>query len=443
MILYLTFLLMFLALTAISIYLRVMHRGNRLVYWASLLILCGGLLGLQLLLERGWIPYAVTQGIDAAYIDASIFSIAILNVAINTIPYCCVLIFYLIYNGFFNHQKWMPLALSIPVWVTLFIQTDLSENKMNSGFVAAWGLVYLLISVWLASRSVAKGNNRRERFMHGLIAFIFIIPMSLVNMYHFSNNHISDQLIKVIPYICVISLVIITLLYVRDAFLGVKRKTMQTVNIGTGIIHHSLKNSIGKIKLNALNIRKNLQLGKYSEAENHIDNLLKTHEAMMETMTQVSHAVSDRVSLQKVKEDIAEVLEEVLASIEAYPEVRINKQYGPALLNMDRKLIAECLQNICNNAVEAMKEKGELRVQLVTGKRRLLLSISDTGPGMDSIQVQNVFEPFYSTKHRSGKHFGLGMYHVKKVLELHKGKVEIKSAPNKGTTISLIFKNAG
>ncbi|WP_157213489.1 ATP-binding protein [Paenibacillus senegalensis] len=120
--------------------------------------------------------------------------------------------------------------------------------------------------------------------------------------------------------------------------------------------------------------------------------------------------------------------------------IEIDRQYGRKTLWLDKAMITECLQNIFNNAVDAMNEEGTLRIHLESGKGKTRISISDTGSGMDSIQLQNIFEPFYSTKHKSGRHFGMGMYQVRKVMAAHKGKVEVKSKPGQGTTVTLIFK---
>jgi signal transduction histidine kinase len=439
MLFYPAFLFMFFSLTALSVYMGFMHQGNRLVKWASIMILCGGLLGLQMLLEKGWIPYAVSHGVDRTVLEVLSIAMALLNVAISTVPYWCALVFYLLYNGYLNRQRWIPLILSAPIWITAAI-ADLPANHIDSGFVAVWGLCYLCITSGLAVRSIVKGKSHRERLNHALIAVIFLTPITIANIYQFVDKPLSERLMTIIPYVCIVCLLFISVMYLRDAFLGIKRKSMHTVHVGTGLIHHSLKNSIGKIKLNALNIRKNLQSGQYEQAETYIDQLLKTHEAMMGTMSQISHVVSNKLDICKERIDLSKILDEVTASLEAYPNVRIERLYYPVVIEADRRLIVECIQNICNNAADAMKGEGVIRIRLERKKRKLILVIGDTGRGMDGIQLQNVFEPFYSTKQRSGKHFGLGMYQVKKVMDVHKGKIEIKSAPDRGTTIYLIFK---
>lgn len=441
MVLTITFLLMFISLTTISILLIVRHKENRLIFWSSTMILCGGLTGLQLLLEKSWVPFTINQNFDTLIIDSSIIVTTLLNVSINTIPYYSILIFYLIYNGYELRQKWIPIVISIPIWITLLFQSNLHTNRINSGFIASWGLCYLVITIWLAIRPMIRKINTKERVNHILIAFIFLIPILLLNIFQISNSSISDRIITMIPFICIGSFLLITVLYLHDAFLGVRRKSIQTVNVSTGLIHHSLKNSIGKIKLNALNIQQALHKGHYEEIETYLNNLLRTHEAMNSTMSKISQVVGDAKDLKKSETDISDLVEEVLKTVEIYPNIKVEKNYAASRLYIDKHLITECLQNICNNALDAMKGKGVLSVAIEVRKYKVVVKISDTGCGMDTIHLQNIFEPFYSTKYRSGKHFGLGMYQVKKVMKAHKGNVEVKSVQNKGTTISLIFNN--
>lgn len=441
MVFYLTFILMFISLTSISVFFIVRHNENKLIFWASMVILSGGMTGLQVLLEKKWIPFAIAHNFDAYFIDASIILTTFLNVYINTFPYYGILIFYLIYNGTDFRQKWIPILISIPIWITFLFYTDILINRINSGFIASWGLCYLVITIWLAIRPITKELNFKERKNHILIACIFLVPILILNIFQISISTISDRIMTLIPFICIGSFLLVTVLYLHDAFLGVRRKSIQIVNVSTGLIHHSLKNSIGKIKLNAFNIRNALHKEQYDEIETYVKNLLQTHEDMNRTMSKIAQVVSDAKELNKKETDISVILDEVLKTLEIFPSIKIEKKYVPTRLSIDTLLITECIQNICNNAIDAMKGKGILSVEIEVRKNKVVVKISDTGCGMDTINLQNIFEPFYSTKYRSGKHFGLGMFQVKKVMNAHKGKVEAKSSQNKGTTISLIFKN--
>ncbi|MFD0959099.1 sensor histidine kinase [Paenibacillus chungangensis] len=401
--------------------------------------LCGSLFGLQIVLEKSWVPYTLERAMAAEITQISIVITAILNVTIHSVPYYAVLIFFLIYNGYLHSNRWIPLVLSLPV-IVAFFQADLSQNWVDKQFIIYWGFLYLMTALWLAVRCIWLERDGRQRLHHAAIALIFIIPVAALNVYQIASFPLSDQLITLIPYLCVVGLAFSSILYLRDAFLGVQRKSVQTVHAGTALIHHSLKNSISKIKLNALNIRRSIHKGKYEEIETYVSNLLKTHEAMNETLSVIAHAVSNKMEPQMEVADISDLLDEVLEAVEAYPHIKVEKQYESLSWWLDPIMMKECWHNICINAVDAMGERGVFRVAVVHRKSTVQISFRDTGPGMSSLEVQNIFEPFYSTKHRTGRNFGMGMYQVKKVVAAHKGMIEVKSKPGQGTTVTMILR---
>jgi two-component system sporulation sensor kinase B len=88
------------------------------------------------------------------------------------------------------------------------------------------------------------------------------------------------------------------------------------------------------------------------------------------------------------------------------------------------------------NGVEAMPNGGELEVTTFLNKKDLTIKVRDTGVGMTKEQMNRFGEPYYSSKEKGT---GLGSMVAVKTIQMMKGKLEIESVPNEGTTIMVTF----
>ncbi len=138
--------------------------------------------------------------------------------------------------------------------------------------------------------------------------------------------------------------------------------------------------------------------------------------------------------------DINASLDEVLSLFtpdSTWKDIRIERKYGdnlPAVL-CDSQQIKQVLINILINAFEAMDGKGKIAIETgetsVDGKRFLSASISDTGGGIDPAIMDNIFNPFFTTKERGT---GLGLAISNKIVMNHNGRLDIKNEVGKGVT---------
>lgn len=99
----------------------------------------------------------------------------------------------------------------------------------------------------------------------------------------------------------------------------------------------------------------------------------------------------------------------------------------------DPNRVKQVLINLIKNAVEAIQSGGEIIVTVdKTTDHFCSISVKDTGLGMEKDVVDHIFEPFYTTKPEGT---GLGMIIIKKIIQEHKGYIEINSSYGKGTEI--------
>ena len=108
-------------------------------------------------------------------------------------------------------------------------------------------------------------------------------------------------------------------------------------------------------------------------------------------------------------------------------------------ISIDPEQIAQVLQNLIKNAVEAMPDGGTLRIstQPMDGGG-VAVEVQDTGLGMSSETQQEVFTPYYTTKDTGT---GLGMAIVQRIITDHGGKISVTSEEGVGTLIRLEFAN--
>ena len=105
----------------------------------------------------------------------------------------------------------------------------------------------------------------------------------------------------------------------------------------------------------------------------------------------------------------------------------------------DPTYIDEALRNLLDNAFEASPGGGTIAIRGRYGEPWVIVEIQDSGPGMSPAVKDKLFSPFFSTKDQG---LGLGLLFVKRVMESLGGKIEIDSAPGRGTRFRLFFRSA-
>ena len=207
------------------------------------------------------------------------------------------------------------------------------------------------------------------------------------------------------------------------------------VNQSAQFLRHMLKNEVVKIEWCAQNIQQSAP----EEAADYADIILRSTTRLKELSGKALHYSKDIVLNRQVLQ-IAPLLEACAADYRKLsPGVQVEVRCGEGdELFCDRAHLTEVLNNLLNNAGEAMPGQGSITVEGKPTGRGYQICVSDTGDGIAKEHLGQLFSPYYTTK-TSGHHIGLGLYYCRNVMRKHGGSIQARQNETRGTTFVLRF----
>ena len=142
---------------------------------------------------------------------------------------------------------------------------------------------------------------------------------------------------------------------------------------------------------------------------------------------------------ENLHESIEETITYLRPRISTKVEMNINADSKDLDAMMNRPLFEWVIENICKNAVDAMKGKGTINIDILQDSDKyVIVDITDTGKGMEKNMYKRVFNPGFSTRPRG---WGLGLTLAKRIIEgYHGGKIFVKNSEvGKGTTFRIVL----
>lgn len=165
-------------------------------------------------------------------------------------------------------------------------------------------------------------------------------------------------------------------------------------------------------------------------------------------LRRIESAIRDLLSYARPKDprrahvDPSQLLDRAVTLIRPQADaagVRVEKAVPAApvpRLRVDPEQMTQALVNLALNGIQAMDRDGVLRLGVASTDEEIRISITDTGPGIAEDRVERIFRPFFTTKHEGT---GLGLAITRGIVERHGGRLEVDSAPGRGSTFTLVF----
>jgi signal transduction histidine kinase len=181
----------------------------------------------------------------------------------------------------------------------------------------------------------------------------------------------------------------------------------------------------------------------------------KFHKTVVEETNRVNNLISELMDLVKTKEakfafnDIHELIDKMLMLISAQSKakkIKVECKYDPGVGDvwLDSEKMRQVILNILSNAMDATPEGGRIEISTRHNSKKgkdetIQIFIKDNGEGIPQSNIDKIFEPYYTTKHKSSLHSGtgLGLFVSHQNMQQHGGTIEVKSKVNKGTTFIL------
>jgi signal transduction histidine kinase len=233
-------------------------------------------------------------------------------------------------------------------------------------------------------------------------------------------------------------------------------RRMETVGTFASGIAHNFNNIVGAILGYAEMADAGIKSG--SRSARSVAEIRRAAERARELVGQIltfGRRGEGRRERGSIKGLVAETTALLAASLPSHVKLLVSEPENTATVWGEPAQLQQVILNLCNNAAQAMEEPGliELRIdaqeimhpsrigrtELRPG-RFIIISVCDSGPGMDQATLERIFEPFFTTRAEGN---GLGLATVREIVEQHGGAVMVQSAPGDGTRFDIWLPSGG
>jgi two-component system phosphate regulon sensor histidine kinase PhoR len=167
----------------------------------------------------------------------------------------------------------------------------------------------------------------------------------------------------------------------------------------------------------------------------------------VESVLQVSQIDSHKIALNISNIEMHSLIENIAKNMEP----RLEEIQGKITLNLNAKKtivagdevhLTNILYNLLDNAIKYCDKIPDIQISTLNKHKGIEISVKDNGKGIETASQNMIFEKFFrvpSGNLHDVKGFGLGLFYVKNMIQLHKGKIALNSVPKVGTTFTIWF----
>jgi len=175
----------------------------------------------------------------------------------------------------------------------------------------------------------------------------------------------------------------------------------------------------------------------------------------MEETSRINNLIAELLDLVKKREsnfqlsNLHDLIDKMILLVSPQSNakrIKVSRRFDPNIgqVWMDSEKMKEVILNLLSNAVEFTDEGGQIEfvtTQTIEKEKpaTICIEIRDNGLGIPQSMIENVFDPYFTTKHKSSMHngTGLGLFIAYQNMQDHNGTIEVKSKVNEGSVFTL------
>jgi two-component system, NtrC family, sensor histidine kinase HydH len=214
------------------------------------------------------------------------------------------------------------------------------------------------------------------------------------------------------------------------------RRTERVAALGqlTAGLAHELRNPMGTIKTSAEMLAR--QVGHENEIAREMAGYITEEVDRTNSLITRFLEFARPQHLRLEPGDVHALLDRVISRFErdksGAASVSVIRNYSPDVppVSFDGELLQQVILNLISNAAQASRPGGVITVKTRVAEQAVEISVIDTGTGIDQKNLENIFNPFFTTKPEG---VGLGLAICSKIVDEHGGSIAVESAPGEGS----------
>ncbi len=273
-------------------------------------------------------------------------------------------------------------------------------------------------------------------------------PHYLIIYFPTVRGIIFQRMSNIIILILVFFVITFTIAFIALYSLYRQKKTSDVTNDFINNVTHEFKTPIATISLacevlaDPTMLADNDIRNSYIEIINDENNRLKD---MVTTVLETAQLRKGQIKMNIELLDMHEIIQKVTDSF----ALLINSSNGTLTVALnadrhqlfgDRTHLTNTITNLIENGIKYSMNDPEILVNTLSNEKHFVISISDKGIGIPQKSITKIFDNFYRVPHgniHNVKGYGLGLGYVKKIVNLHHGRIEVQSAEGKGSTFTI------